>query len=293
MPKHLLSIDDLSDAEIDRILERASEFERDGSSPSGESRIVGLLFGQTSLRTRVGFAAAAARLGWQSIDILERRHDSTSMIESWADTLRTLAGYLDLLVARPGDHLDRNLLADSLPIPYISGGSTGPQAEHPSQALIDLHAIESELGPIRDLRVAICGDIRMRAVRSLLKLFTRRTPQAVALITVPALQGRSSTSAEAGYAIMQRTLAELGGIDVLYVAGIPHQAIPEGVRDTLRVTEQTLASLPRESIVLSPLPMIDEIGEEARKDPRVRMFEQSDRALFVRMALLEHACNTP
>lgn len=288
MSRLVVSIDDLSDTEIARILARAAEFERGKTPRNEQSRIVGLLFQQTSLRTRVGFAAAAARLGWQSIEVSERRHDPSSMIESWEDTLRTLSGYLDVLVARPGEHLSRDLLETSLNIPYISGGSVPPDAEHPSQALIDLYAMEAELGSVTDLSIAICGDMRMRAVRSLLRLLARRIPRRMTLITVPTLAGHSPIEKQLESITEHRTLTELDGIDVLYVAGIPHQAIPEDVRDTLRVTAQTLVSLPCNAIVLSPLPIIDEIDEEARSDSRIRMFEQSDRALFVRMALLEH-----
>ncbi len=35
------------------------------------------------------------------------------------------------------------------------------------------------------------------------------------------------------------------------------------------------------------MPVIDEIATSARPDPRIRMFQQSDDALFVRMALIE------
>jgi aspartate carbamoyltransferase catalytic subunit len=38
---------------------------------------------------------------------------------------------------------------------------------------------------------------------------------------------------------------------------------------------------------LSPMPVIDEIASNARSDPRIGMFQQSDDAVFVRMALTE------
>ncbi len=41
------------------------------------------------------------------------------------------------------------------------------------------------------------------------------------------------------------------------------------------------------AVVLSPMPVIDEIASTVRGDPRIRMLEQSDDALFVRMALIE------
>ncbi len=76
-------------------------------------------------------------------------------------------------------------------------------------------------------------------------------------------------------------------MDVLYVAGIPHGALDEPGRARLRVDRKALAALRPDAVVLSPMPVIDEIATTARSDPRIRMFQQSDDALFVRMALIE------
>jgi aspartate carbamoyltransferase catalytic subunit len=76
-------------------------------------------------------------------------------------------------------------------------------------------------------------------------------------------------------------------VDVLYVAGIPHGALDEPGRARLRVDRKALAALRPGAVVLSPMPVIDEIATTARSDPRIRMFQQSDDALFVRMALIE------
>lgn len=284
--RHLLSIDDLTDPEISTILARARHFEETPSAVDSSGPVVaGLLFGQTSLRTRVGFASAVSRLGWSYVDIFERRHDATSMVESWADTLRTVAGYVDVLVGRPGDHLPRDLISDVMSIPYINAGATGPGAEHPTQALIDTYAIESELGALDSLSVALVGDLRMRAARSLLRVFARRPPRRLILSTLAALDDElpPGLAARAEY----RPLSAVGDVDVLYVIGVPHQAVPERERDALRVTTAVLDGLSPKAIVLSPLPVIDEIDPAARTDERVRMFEQSDRGLFVRMAVLE------
>jgi aspartate carbamoyltransferase catalytic subunit len=71
------------------------------------------------------------------------------------------------------------------------------------------------------------------------------------------------------------------------VAGIPHRALDEPGRARLRVDRKALAALRPDAVVLSPMPVIDEIATTARSDPRIRMFQQSDDALFVRMALIE------
>jgi len=242
---------------------------------------VGLLFLEGSLRTRVGFAAAAARLGGQFIDVAERRANAAAMPEGWADTLRVVSGNVDLIVARPGRQLDLEQLRPLLVSSFLNGGDVGRRSEHPSQALIDLYAIERTRGPVSQLTVAICGDLRMRAVRSLVRLFARFPPRRLVTISDSRLCDPTEVTAE------QRAPWDIGDVDVLYVAGIPHGALDEPGRARLRVDRKTLAALPHDAVVLSPMPVIDEIATTARSDPRIRMFQQSDDALFVRMALIE------
>jgi len=288
MPRHLLSIDDLTDAELDAILLRASELRQapHAALPSERrGKIVGLMFLQTSLRTRVGFATACARLGWQSVSVLEQRSSEVSMAESIEDTLRVAAGMVDLLVARLP--IPVGSVVTNAPVPVVNGGDSGPFAEHPTQALIDLFAIEQERGNIRDLHVAICGDLRMRGTRSLMKLLARRSPGKLSTISVSGLTDHTVASDVDPATVSQLTLKEVSDVDVLYVTGIPHRAIPEDVRDTLRVTGEVMDSLPRDAVVLSPLPVIDEIDAYARRDPRIRMFTQSDNGVYARMAVLE------
>ena len=287
MPRHLFSIDDIHDVEIDSILHRAHQL-RDAPhiahSTGSNAKLVGLLFLQASLRTRLGFAAACARLGWQSVLVVEQRSSDVSMAESIEDTLRVAAGMVDLLVARLPVPIES--VAWNSPVSVISGGDAGPFAEHPTQAIADLFAIELERGEVGNLHIAICGDLRMRSARSLIRLLRRRGPRRLSLISVPALM--DSDVADDPYSGLGFcNLNEIADVDVLYVSGIPHRAIPENVRDTLRVTNDVMRCLPKNAVVLSPMPVIDEIDSLARQDNRVKIFNQSDNSLYVRMAVLE------
>jgi aspartate carbamoyltransferase catalytic subunit len=277
----VVGIDDLGTEEIRRILSRATSLRAGAAAELHRPPLVGLLFLEASLRTRVGFAAAAARLGGQSIDVLERRASAVAMPEGWADTLRVVSGNVDLVVARPARQLDGSELRRLLVGSFLNGGDAGSGSEHPSQALIDMYAIEQARGPVSQLSVAICGDLRMRAVRSLVRLFARFPPRRLLQISDPRLRDGTEIAAE------RCAPWELHDVDVLYVAGIPHGALDEPGRARLRVDRRALEALPRDAVVLSPMPVIDEISTNARSDPRVRMFQQSDDAVFVRMALVE------
>ena len=182
--------------EIRHILSRATALRAGAATRLSRPPLVGLMFLETSLRTRVGFAAAAARLGGQSIDIAERRGDAVAMPEGWADTLRVVSGNVDLVVARPGRPLDVSQLRPLLVSSFLNGGDVGHHSEHPSQALIDLYAIEQARGPVSELTVAICGDLRMRAVRSLVRLFARFPPGRLVVISDPRLYDATNVIAE-------------------------------------------------------------------------------------------------
>jgi aspartate carbamoyltransferase catalytic subunit len=287
----ILKIADLADREIDAILDRATEFKHGGGAIGWRPRslVVSLLFLEPSLRTRVGFTAAAWRLGLQAIDVSERRQSPVSMMESWADTLRTVAGYSDVIVARPALPLGPADARIAEACPVINGGDRGPHEEHPTQALIDLFAMEHLRGPTRGLRIAIVGDPGMRAPRSLLALLGRRLPAALTLIGDEDHLARAEIPAELAQRTRAGTWRDLAEIDVLYVAGMPHASLPLDRRDAVLVTAERIAALPPASVLLSPMPVIDEMDERVRSDPRNRMYVQSDLAMNVRMAVLEHA----
>lgn len=282
MARAIHAIADWSDADMDRILVRAGELAL-GAPPSTSDLIVGVCMFQTSLRTRVGFEVAAHRIGARFVEAVERRNSAESMPEGIEDTIRVMSGYCDALVVRsPRPSAELSAAAR----PGVAWVNAGDSVEHPTQALIDLWAIERFAGPVEAMRIAVVGDLRMRAVRSLLAVLDRRRPVALALVTAPAL----TAGPFPGDATVLDAIADLGDFapDIIYVAGIPHQAVTEDVRARLRLDRDTFRRLPSSTIVLSPLPLIDEVASSARADPRIRWFEQSDIGLWVRTAVLEH-----
>ncbi len=283
--RRILRINDLSDDDIDTVLEHAHSY-AEGARPRRSDALIGLAFFETSLRTRVGFTAAAHRIGAQVIEVDERRASEISMPESLTDTIRVMSGYVDALVVRsgrPSAELSESARAD---VGWLNAGDRGENAEHPSQALVDLFAIERLCGSIERQRIALCGDLRSRAARSLLAALARRRPESVSLVTDQSLL--DGFVLPASLAPITRSLDRDGLSDttVLYAVGIPHGAAGEEVRTRLRVDRQMLETVRPDAVVLSPMPIIDEIASPARRDPRMRYFEQSDLAQHVRSALL-------
>jgi aspartate carbamoyltransferase catalytic subunit len=291
----LLSIDDLTLEEVAEVLRIARAFGAQGNLARREPFSIGLLFLEPSLRTRAGFAVAAARLGGTPIDVHELRWGpAMSATESFTDTIRTLTGMVDIAVVRTPFRVDRKAVGEAAIAPYVNAGDGN--GDHPTQTLIDLLAIE-ERGSILDLRIGLCGDLRMRAARSLLKLLNRVPPKRLVLM---APEGRDDPGLELAPALLSRTVkhdhADFRDIDVLYMVGLPagedEQRLHAEARASFALTAQRLRELSSESIVLSPMPVIDEIAPDARTDPRLRMFAQSDRGVDVRMAVLSWLLET-
>ncbi|MES1170270.1 MAG: hypothetical protein ABUL47_06250, partial [Leifsonia sp.] len=262
MARAIHSVSDWTDEEIAGILQRAGELADGPVPPHLPDALVGMCFFQTSMRTRIGFESAAHRLGLGFVEAVDRRSSAESMPESIEDTIRVISGYADALIVRSSRPSRELHQAARTGTPWLNAGDA---REHPTQALIDVFAMERLLGPISSLRIALVGDMRMRSARSLHALLDRRPAADVTLVTVPPLlDGERAAGFE--------TIHELPDWqpDVVYLAGIPHQAVTESVRTQLRLDRSTLDRLSERSIVLSPLPVIDEIASNARTDSRVR-----------------------
>jgi len=285
----LLRVDDMDDAAVDRILQRASAL-AGGLCPDSSQApvpIVGLAFLEASLRTRVGFAVAAARLGWKTVEVNAARASATSQPEPWTETLRVLSGMVDVVVARPGVALDHAIAGRWSACPVISGGDAGPAAEHPTQALVDLFAIEQLVGPVAELTIAVCGDLRQRSARSLLRLLAARPPKRLVVVTDDQLLDGGVVPDALADRCERRSLPEVDDVDVINAVGIPDGSVDATRRRLLQVNRAAMDRLPAHAVVLSPMPVLDEVETAALDHPRVRLYEQSDLGVWVRMAILE------
>jgi len=155
--RHLLSINDLTDADLAHILKRGVDFARDPrpTSRSMDRDIVGVFFEKTSTRTRTAFSSGALRLG-ASVITYGPSDLQTNTGESLADTGQVLAGMLDVLVARTVLTADR--LAELAAQPDMSVINAMNVEEHPTQALTDLTTLLRHFGRVEGLRVLYVGE---------------------------------------------------------------------------------------------------------------------------------------
>jgi ornithine carbamoyltransferase len=153
-PHHILDVDDLSPAELERVLDVAAAMKaEEESEPRLPRASMALLFEKPSTRTRVSFETAMTDLGGDAVFL---GPDDTQLDrgEPIRDTARTLAGYTDVVAARLFSHADLEELAAYSSVPVVNALT---DRAHPCQTLADLLTIRETLGGF-DGRVAWVGD---------------------------------------------------------------------------------------------------------------------------------------
>jgi aspartate carbamoyltransferase catalytic subunit len=160
--RHLLSIADLSRDDVERILATArslaASLDREVKKlPTLRGRTVVNLFYESSTRTLASFELAAKRLSADTMS-LRSAGSSADKGESLKDTARTLAAYdPDVIVVRHPSIGAPQLVALATQAHVVNAGDGKHQ--HPTQALLDLYAMEEALGRLEGLHVAIVGDV--------------------------------------------------------------------------------------------------------------------------------------
>lgn len=296
MGRGLLSTADLKRSDILGLLDRARAIEQAPPEPLAPGRVVGLMFFEESVRTRVGFDVAAARLGVRTT-LLERTKRTATMgsPERAVDAVRVVADWVDVLCIR---HPDAALVLDfaaRLPdTPTINCGNGDD--EHPTQALIDLFAIQEQCGKLDGLRIGLVGNLlESRTAHSLLIALSRFDGVHVRAMAprnlhMPARYLEHATTV----AVEERDDLVLDDLDVVYVAGLqagvpgePDLTLDEQAR--FHITPARLSVAPPDLRVLCPLPRVDEIDPAVDDWPQAGYFEQSRRGATVRSAILERA----
>ena len=167
--RHLLDVDLLTRAEVERILELSEVMRAARETRAHRSLLdletVALAFYEASTRTRVSFELAAKALGATVVDLAVER-SSAGKGESLVDTLRTLRRVgATIVVLRHASAGAPYLAARETDLSIVNGGD-GAHA-HPTQALLDAATLREALGELEGRTVAIVGDVaHSRVARS-------------------------------------------------------------------------------------------------------------------------------
>lgn len=157
--KDLLSIHELSVAEVQEILALAAELKAKQKAAIEhhllKGKTLGMIFEKSSTRTRVSFETGMYQLGGQAL-FLSNRDLQLGRGEPIKDTARVLSRYLDGIMIRTYGHDRVEELAQYADIPVINALT---DLLHPCQVLTDLLTIQEHKGKdLRGLKMAYVGD---------------------------------------------------------------------------------------------------------------------------------------
>ncbi|MDA1044340.1 MAG: ornithine carbamoyltransferase [Verrucomicrobia bacterium] len=166
--RHLLTLNDLSDAEFLYLLDLASELKtkkiagRQGRSLAGKN--IALVFEKSSTRTRCAASVAAADEGGRT-EYLSSKEMHLGKKESPADTARVLGRMFDGIMFRGYAQRTVELLAEYSGVPVWNGLTDDA---HPTQSLADLFTVKEAFGCLKGLKVVYLGDGRNNVANSLM-----------------------------------------------------------------------------------------------------------------------------
>ncbi len=162
--KHLLSIQQLSGAEIEHLIARAADLKlnRKSSPQVLTGQTWALIFNKSSTRTRVSFEVGVRELGGSPM-FLSGAEMQLGRGEPVKDTARVLGRMVDGAIIRTFAQQDVEDFAQYSGIPTINALTDD---EHPCQILADLQTIQERLGGWKGKRVCFLGDGDCNVARS-------------------------------------------------------------------------------------------------------------------------------
>jgi aspartate carbamoyltransferase catalytic subunit len=238
------------------------------------------------------------RLGGQGMGTDNAREfSSAAKGETLEDSIRIVSGYADVIVLRHNEQGAAKRAAAVSSVPVINAGD-GP-GQHPTQALLDIYTIKDELNRVDGIRIAMVGDLANgRTVRSLTYLLSKFKDMKIWFVAPPVVAMRDDLKAHLDehhvpWVETQDLESVLPEVDVVYMTRIQKErfsdpAAYEAVKGVFRIDKSSLALMRKYSIVMHPLPRVDEIAQEVDDDPRAAYFRQARNGLHVRMALLDY-----
>lgn len=292
--KHLLDIKQLTQHDVQRLMQRAFYFKKKGVLIPRHEATLATMFYENSTRTRISFTLAASRLGMQVVN-LDVPTSSVAKGESMGDTLANLhamgVGYFVIRHSTNGVVRSLANAYDGASLHLINAGD-GTHA-HPSQALLDFMTILEHKNDVSGLKIAIVGDVlHSRVANSWLELAQLMGVGECVLIAPEPWQpqtlafGKKVTSLEEG----------LSDADVIVCLRVQRERLLpfeqldlHTYRSQYALTTQSIRYAKHDAIVMHPGPVNRgvEMESEIMDGPQSVILQQVENGVYMRMALLE------
>lgn len=304
---HILSVSQFDRESISRILQVSSQMApyamRQKRCHVLDGAILSNLFFEPSTRTRVSFGAAFNLLGGFVRETVGEENSSLSKGESLFDTAQVISGYSDIIAMRHPKMHSVDEFAHGSSVPVINGGDGAN--EHPTQALLDLFTIQSEMSRydkgLDNLNITLMGDLKHgRTVHSLSKLLSLYKNIKITMISPQALQMPSSvidTLTNAGHeVIITDKIEDNLACDVIYQTRIQQERFAsrdeaELYRGHFSLNKRIYQQYCKEhTVIMHPLPRdsrpeANELDTDLNDLDNLAIFRQAQNGVLVRMAL--------
>ena len=297
MRRSLIDILDFSVSEVEELIKTADDISKNPSkyAEKCKGKKLATLFFEPSTRTRLSFEAAMYELGGNVLGFSDVKNTSVSKGESVADTAKVVSCYADIIAMRHPLEGAPLVAAKNASIPIINAGDGGHC--HPTQTLADLFTIYEEKGRLDNLTVGFCGDLKYgRTVHSLITALCRYKGIKIVLISpdelkLPFYVIREMEKNNVEYLETDSLEESLSTLDVLYMTRVQGERFAdkdeyERLKDTYILDVEKMKNAKEDTIVLHPLPRVNEISVAIDNDKRACYFKQVLNAKYIRMALI-------
>ncbi len=299
--RDLLSLADLTPAELETILDAAARLkraQREGTPHALMPRqTLGMLFEKASLRTRTTFAVGMVHLGGQAVDLMSE-HTQLGVRESVPDIAHNLERWVDAVMARVYDHGVLEELAEHASVPVINGLS---DRFHPCQALADLLTLREHLGSLRGRTLAYVGDgfnvchsLLLAGALSGLSVRVGVPPGYEPDAEIVAQAQRLGRSTGATIEVLPSAEAAVDHADAIYTDAWVSMGMEDEHAERLaafgpyQVNAALMAGAPPHAIFMHCLPAHrgEEVTDDVMDGPQSVVFDQAENRLHAQKALV-------
>ena len=300
--KHIISINDLSRDELERVLHTAARLKANPQPELLKHKVIASCFFEASTRTRLSFETAIHRLGASVVGFADGSNTSLGKKgETLADTISVIGTYVDAIVMRhPQEGAARLATEFSGGVPILNAGDGANQ--HPTQTLLDLFTIRETQSRLDNLSIAMVGDLKYgRTVHSLTQALAKFDGNRFYFIAPDALAMPAyitDTLDERGIVWSRHDSIEavIPHADILYMTRVQKERLDPSeyanVKAQFILRAADLAGARDNMKVLHPLPRVDEIATDVDKTPYAWYFQQAGNGIFARQALLALVLNS-
>jgi ornithine carbamoyltransferase len=300
MTRNLLTLFDLSIAEIDELMKRAAWYKAQQKKGKPhhtlEGKTLGMVFEKSSTRTRVSFEVGMYQLGGHALNLTTQALQ-IGRGETYEDTARVLSRYVDCIMMRTFEQERIERMAAGSRVPVINGLS---DLLHPCQILTDIFTVIENRGPIRDQKIAYVGDgnnVANTWIQAAIMLgFELRLACPEGYDPAAMILDKVSARGHENVKLVRDPRIACEGVDVINTdtwISMGQEGKGEDKKrkifEPYQVNAHLLTVAAEDAIVLHCLPAHrgEEITDEVMDGPHSRVFDQAENRLHVQKAILE------